>query len=251
MTYQILIIEDENVIRGMISDILIAEQFNVLEAVNGEQGIEIAIREQPHLIICDLVMPDLSGYQVLEKLRNTTQTSLTPFIFLTTQASPHAYRQGMELGADDYLIKPFSQEELVRAVQTRLKKQTFLLAQLNSCYQEVRSLKQKNQQLNDRKNLEQEVMTHLVEDLRGNFSKLNLAVKLLKKETNEQKRTRYIEILEEEITWEMQLLNKVSHLQTLIKSEDLNFLHRYLFENYSKSKIPQNMQIPQLDDSHG
>ncbi|NBD33331.1 MAG: response regulator [Cyanobacteria bacterium] len=224
MAYKILVIEDEVFIRETIVELLTNEQFEVISASDGKQGIELAIREAPHLIICDRAMPDLTGYQVLEKLRTISQTRAIPFIFLTSRSSDQDKR---EIGSDDYLLKPFTKDDLIGTVRSSLQKQTFFLAQLNSCYEEVRNLKQENHQLENRQHLEEKIINSLVEDLRGNFSKLNLAVQLLKKETNEDKRTRYLEILEQELTWEIQLLNKVSHLQRLMKSEDINFLQRY------------------------
>lgn len=245
MTHKILVIEDESIIREKISEILVAEDFDLFQAANGEQGIAIAVREQPHLIICDIVMPDLSGYQVLEKLRNITQPPLIPFIFLTGQASYEVYRQQMELGADDYLVKPFTQETLVRSVRNCLQKQTFFLTQLNSCHQEIKNLKQQNQELNAHNHLQQQVLNNLLQDLRGNFSKLNLAIQLLKQTMNEKKRLRYLEILEEELAWKIQLLNKVSNLQNVMKSEELSFLYRYklLEKNDESEEISKNAKM--------
>ncbi len=232
MTYKILVIDDKDFIRQKIVELLTNEQFEVIQAINGKQGVQLAIREQPHLIICDIVMPDLGGDQVLEKLRQISETSSIPFIFLTARSNYSSRWQAGKLGMDDYLVKPFTKEELIGAVRSRLQKQTFFLAQLNSCYEEVKHLKHKNQQVENRKQVEEEIISNFIEDLRGNFSKLNLAVQLLKKEASAEKRARYIAILEQELASEIQLLNKVSHLQTLMKSEDFSFLEQYkLLEN--------------------
>jgi DNA-binding response OmpR family regulator len=122
----ILIIEDEDILREIIAEILTAENFNVLEAENGKDGLEIAFSQLPDLIICDVMMPEMDGYQVLHQLRQDLSTTTIPFIFLTAKASKSDQRQGMDLGADDYLTKPFTRKELLGAVHTRLgKKKAF------------------------------------------------------------------------------------------------------------------------------
>jgi len=242
MAYKILVIDDKEFIRQKIVGLLTDERFEVVQAMNGKQGVQMAIREQPHLIICDIVMPDLRGDQVLEKLRQISETSSIPFIFLTAQSYQSSRWQTGKPGFDDYLVKPFTKEELMGAVRSRLQKQTFFLAQLNSCYEEVKNLKHKNQQVENRKQVEEEIIGNFVEDLRRNFSKLNLAVQLLKKETDAQKQARYIEILEQELASEIQLLNKVSHLRTLIKSEDFSFLEQY--------KVLENNNNQEEETSH-
>ncbi|AFZ43722.1 response regulator receiver protein [Halothece sp. PCC 7418] len=229
MAYQILVIEDEDVIRETIVELLAADQFAPIATDNGEEGIDIAIREQPHLIICDIVMADLSGYQVLEQLRKQAETRFIPFIFLTAKASHQAYREGMELGADDYLVKPFTQDELLRAVKTQLRKKSLLQTQVHSYHEEIKKLKKTNHQLQQRKQIQEEMLKTLVEDLRGNFSKLTLAIYLLKTETAEDKRNQYLEVLEEELKWKSQLLDKASNLHHVINSENMNFLQRYKF----------------------
>ncbi|MDR9404193.1 MAG: response regulator, partial [Halothece sp. Uz-M2-17] len=94
MAHQILVIEDEDVIRETIVELLVADQLDPIQADNGEQGITLAISKQPQLIICDILMSDISGYQVLEELRNRPETRFIPFIFLTAKASHQSYREG-------------------------------------------------------------------------------------------------------------------------------------------------------------
>lgn len=118
---KILVIEDEASLREQIVDILSLEGFTVLEAPNGRQGTEIAIQNPPDLILCDIAMPEMDGYEVLETVRGHKRIATIPFIFLTARVDRSFMRHGMELGADDYLTKPFSHAELLAAIQSRLK----------------------------------------------------------------------------------------------------------------------------------
>lgn len=120
---KILVIEDEEFVRENILELLDAEELIGIGAVNGYQGIDLAKVEKPDLIICDVMMPGLDGYSVLKTLRQETDCATTPFIFLTAKAAKADFRQGMELGADDYLTKPFTRTELLGAIASRFKKQ--------------------------------------------------------------------------------------------------------------------------------
>jgi len=119
----ILIIEDQAKILENILETLELEGFQTMGASNGMTGVQLARAHQPDLIICDVMMPGMDGYGVLLELQNNPETSTIPFVFLTARADRESQRQGMELGADDYLTKPFTRSELVAAVTTRLNKQ--------------------------------------------------------------------------------------------------------------------------------
>jgi two-component system sensor histidine kinase/response regulator len=118
---KILVIEDEDAIRELISDILENEGYDVVTAQDGQAGIAMVEQAQPDLILCDIMMPALSGYDVLSQVRTVSSAEATPFIFLTAKASRSDQRHGMELGADDYLSKPFTRLELLNAVNARLQ----------------------------------------------------------------------------------------------------------------------------------
>lgn len=120
----ILIIEDENQIRENIREILHLFDFDTLVAENGLVGLEIAKNQHPDLVLCDLMMPELDGYGVLHHLRQDSYTATIPLIFLTAKSEWSDLRRGMELGADDYLTKPFQPDELLQAITTRLEKQS-------------------------------------------------------------------------------------------------------------------------------
>ncbi len=119
---KILIIEDNESIRENTAEILQMTNYNVFSAENGKIGVEVALREDPDLILCDIMMPVLDGYSVLHMLRKNASTKNTPFIFLTAKSERDDFRKGMELGADDYISKPFNETELLKAVECRLKK---------------------------------------------------------------------------------------------------------------------------------
>ncbi len=119
---KILLIEDNTEMRENTAEILELASYTVLCAANGKAGVELALAEQPDLIICDIMMPVLDGYGVLHLLSKNEKTSNIPFIFLSAKAERSDIRRGMELGADDYLPKPFDESELLSAVESRLRR---------------------------------------------------------------------------------------------------------------------------------
>ena len=119
---KILLIEDNAEIRENTSEILSLANYSVITAENGKIGVELAQRERPDLIICDIMMPELDGYGVLHILSKKEDTASIPFIFLTAKTEKTDIRKGMNLGADDYLTKPFDDTDLLNAIETRLRK---------------------------------------------------------------------------------------------------------------------------------
>ena len=122
MNRTILVIDDNKEIRENTAEILELAGYTTLTAENGKKGVEIALTHKPSLIICDIMMPELDGYGVLHLLRKNDETQNTPFIFLTAKTERSDFRKGMEMGADDYVTKPFDDIELLNAVEVRLKK---------------------------------------------------------------------------------------------------------------------------------
>jgi CRP-like cAMP-binding protein/CheY-like chemotaxis protein len=118
----ILLIEDNTEVRENTAEILELASYKVLEAENGKQGVEMANLHHVDLIICDIMMPVLDGYGVIHLLAKNVKTSSIPFIFLTAKSDHSDFRKGMEMGADDYITKPFDDIELLKAVESRLKK---------------------------------------------------------------------------------------------------------------------------------
>src|SRR5437867_9999267 len=119
---KILVIDDEVELREMMVAALKHRGFEVVEATNGATGVELARSEAPDLILCDVHMGDMDGYRTLSLLRGEPSTNSIPFILMTGMAHNEGMRHGMELGADDYLSKPFTIQVLYAAVEVRLKK---------------------------------------------------------------------------------------------------------------------------------
>lgn len=118
----VLVIDDNTDIRENTAEILDLAGYKTFTAENGKKGVEAALKEHPDLIVCDIMMPDLDGYGVLHLLRKNESTLHTPFIFLTAKTERTDFRKGMEMGADDYITKPFEDIELLNAIEIRLKK---------------------------------------------------------------------------------------------------------------------------------
>jgi CRP-like cAMP-binding protein/CheY-like chemotaxis protein len=123
---KILVIDDNADIRENTAEILMLAGYNSITAENGKKGVELALGERPDLIVCDIMMPELDGYGVLHLLRKNPETEKIPFVFLTAKAERGDFRKGMEMGADDYITKPFDDLELLKAIEIRLRKVALL-----------------------------------------------------------------------------------------------------------------------------
>ena len=119
---KILVIEDEPEMRRNLTTVLRLEKFHPLGAENGRVGVQLAKREKPDLILCDVMMPELDGYGVIAELRADAETVGIPFIFLTAKGEKPDIRAGMNLGADDYLTKPVAKADLLSAIRSRLER---------------------------------------------------------------------------------------------------------------------------------
>jgi DNA-binding response OmpR family regulator len=135
---KVLVIEDTDEVRELVVAALDAHGFQTCLARDGATGIELARKEPPDLILCDVRMPGVDGYGVLSALRQDAITATIPFIFLTGEVDKTHMRQGMELGADDYLTKPFTFDELLGAVNSRLKKQQEVVERSEKKLQDLR-----------------------------------------------------------------------------------------------------------------
>lgn len=122
MAKSILVIEDEADIRGNLREMLVAESYEVEEAVDGDDGVRKALQHPPDLVVCDVMMPGRDGWSVLAELRSREETLEIPFLFLTARADRASQRRGMEMGAEDYLTKPFTRTEILAAVEARLRR---------------------------------------------------------------------------------------------------------------------------------
>lgn len=123
---KVLFIEDDTVVRENTAELLELSNYNVITGSNGRIGVSLAKQELPDIIICDIMMPELDGYGVLQALAEDPETRHIPFIFLSAKTEHKDIRRGMDLGADDYLTKPFEEEELLSAIESRLAKVAIL-----------------------------------------------------------------------------------------------------------------------------
>src|SRR3989337_2620295 len=137
MNKKILLIEDNKEMRENTAEILELANYDVVTAQNGKEGVEFTKREKPDLIICDIMMPELDGYGVLHLLTKSDETAAIPFIFLTAKAERSDLRKGMEMGADDYVTKPFDDIELLNAVESRLRKSDLMKKEFNGSLNEL------------------------------------------------------------------------------------------------------------------
>lgn len=134
---KILVIEDDELIRETLLQLLESQSYRVIVAQNGRVGIQMALSEIPDLILCDVQMPEQDGYEVLRTLRQNSLVATIPFIFLTAQGAKADFRRGMELGADDYLTKPFTKAELVGAISSRISKRQTITQPLTEALQQA------------------------------------------------------------------------------------------------------------------
>ncbi|AOW20673.1 response regulator [Urechidicola croceus] len=123
---KVLLIEDDSVIRENTAELLELSNYEVLTSENGLQGLQSAKENLPDIIVCDIMMPKLDGYGVLEGLSKNDETKYIPFIFLSAKTERKDVRKGMDLGADDYITKPFTEDELISAIESRLAKSSIL-----------------------------------------------------------------------------------------------------------------------------
>ena len=155
---RIVLIEDNLEMRENTAEILELANYDVVTAENGKIGVEVVKKEKPDLILCDVMMPELDGYGVLYYISKDPETASIPFIFLTAKAEKSDMRKGMSLGADDYLTKPYTEMELLDAVEARLKKSETFKAKfennadgLNNFIDHARGIEELNKLSDDRK----------------------------------------------------------------------------------------------------
>ncbi len=193
---KILVIEDEVSVRANLVDLLEANDYDVICAENGYMGAVWAFEHLPDLIICDVMMPEVDGHEVLEALRQSSTTAMIPFIFLTAMSDAKSIRKGIELGADDYLTKPFESIDLLKSVEVKLKKKADI--------EKLHSKKEQNEAL----------------------SKILVAVHMLKKLEPGKQREQFLEIIENLCSSEIELIRKAPELEKILSSEDFSFLRQ-------------------------
>lgn len=214
---KILVIEDEVEIRSNLLELLGLEGHDVVGADNGVTGLLGAIEHAPDLIMCDVMMPELDGYDVLQALRQDPKTLAIPFIFLTALANKGDIRRGMVLGADDYLTKPFTRSDVLTAVETRLQKQA--VSQSRTYHDQVTALQQEIQQFRAGLNSEQ---TNLLGDVRHHLRdavvKLDIVTNILKTLPPGEQRERSIALVQNVCATEIKMLTKIPNFDYLLEA---------------------------------
>lgn len=206
MKQKILVIEDETPIRDNIQQILELEleEFEILTAPDGRAGIELIKQHTPDLVICDIMMPQMDGYDVLKELRQHPVTSAIPLIFLSAKAERTDFRRGMDLGADDYLTKPFTKTELVKAVETRLQRQVPFL-----------QLQQRIEELQEANLFKDDFLNTASHELRSPMVNILMLLENLQVVCHEDKQQHYLKILQQQCKRELNLINDLLDLQQL------------------------------------
>ncbi|MEL7503493.1 MAG: response regulator [Cyanobacteria bacterium J06554_6] len=231
---KILVIEDEAQVRENIKEILELNGYTVFTADSGTKALPLAKEHFPDLILCDVMMPGLSGYEVLDLIRQNQDTAAIPFIFLTAKADQRDLRQGMNQGADDYLTKPFEAQTLLDAVQSRLDRQrnlqkvAALQAEKNQTltYELTKSQRQmtETQQM---ANIKDELLGKISAELREPLSNINMAIQMLQKTESLDERERYLRVLKEEYAREITLLSQVDNLRSLLTPDNAKLLQSF------------------------
>jgi len=213
---KILVIEDEMEIRANLLELLALEGHDVIGADNGVTGLVGAMEFQPDLILCDVMMPELDGYDVLSALRQEPETALIPFIFLTAFADKGDIRQGMALGADDYLTKPFTCSEVLEAIETRLKRQMLVAENFEARQAQIAAQQEKAQQFRDELDREKiELLADMRQNLKGTITTLNAVNSILQTLPAGMERDQSMEILHNVCTAKIRLLTKIPNFEYL------------------------------------
>ena len=224
---KILIIEDTADVRHNIQEILELENFQTIAAENGEIGVKLAIKECPDLIVSDIMMPAMDGYQVLAALRNHPETAITPFIFLTAQSVHQDRRQGMELGANDYLTKPFTGDELLKAVRIQLERSARTMQHYFNRHQEYQSFNKKIQNLQTFNQTKDRIFESFTAELRQTVTKISVALTTVQSLPDGATRDRHLDILRAECQQEIKLLNEVEGLHKFLTPDNVSFLKQF------------------------
>ena len=225
MKRKILVIEDEKTTLNSIVEFLLSEGFDAIGAENGRMGIELAQKHLPALIICDILMPELDGYDVLTYLQQDRETASIPFIFLTATTDSSSFRLGMEMGADDYLRKPVTSAELRAAIASRLRKQEVSIQNYGT--QEV-TVPQKSSatsdQLQEYNNAQDSLFSFLFQGVKPSISRLNTEISEFRTTLTDNKQQEHLDNLESEFARLLALVNQVSELHQILTPENTKIL---------------------------
>ena len=236
MSVTILVIEDEKTTLNSLVEFLNSEGFNAIGAENGRMGIELAQKHLPSLIICDIIMPDLDGYDVLTYLQQDAETSAIPFIFLTATTDSSGFRLGMEMGADDYLRKPVTSAELRAAIASRLRKQEATIQ--NYCLPESdtkEEFKNKLEQLESYSKAQSYLVKYLIKEIQPSISRLNQELQEFKQSVINSEQQIHLDSIEQEFTRLLGVVNQTSELHKILTPENTKILSQFNFFDQEQS----------------
>ncbi|GAB4298164.1 MAG: hypothetical protein Fur0025_36500 [Oscillatoriaceae cyanobacterium] len=216
----ILVIEDDAVLANNIMAILQEEGFDAVTAENGLAGLTLTIELNPDLILCDMTMAEMDGYEVLQQLKYNPKTALIPVIIVSGNSERRQIRKGIEMGADDYITKPFEIDELLRAVGAIFQKQELREQRWLAMTAEMNKLRNVVEAKDN-------LVTNLNQSLRQPLSNIQMALKLLRENANQEGRDRYLKILQEEFDRELHLINQVSQLQQFLTPENVTLMYQF------------------------
>jgi two-component system, OmpR family, alkaline phosphatase synthesis response regulator PhoP len=233
MKRKILVIEDERTTLNSIVEFLLSEGFDAIGAENGRLGIELAHKHLPALIICDILMPELDGYDVLTYLQQDQETAGIPFIFLTATTDSSSFRLGMEMGADDYLRKPVTSAELRAAIASRLRKQEVTIHSYSS-YSVAESQPSSisncdPEQLKDYSKAQNSLFEFLLQGVKPSISRLNQEMSEFRETLTESKQQEHLDNLEKEFARLLSVVNQVSELHQILTPENTKILSQFDF----------------------
>ena len=213
---KILVIEDELEIRANLLDLLEMEGYSAIGADNGITGLIGALEHHPDIILCDVMMPELDGHEVLAALRQEPETALTPFVFLTALADKGDIRQGMKLGADDYITKPFVCGEVIDAINIRLQRQTLLAERQEAEQAVIQALEKDVKAFRDSLDSERAALISDVRSqLKTGLKKLSIASNILKTMPPGEERERSTALIQSVCTAQVKLLSRIPNFDYL------------------------------------
>ena len=177
---KILIVEDHDTLRSQLVQVLKLSDYDVFGVGNGDDGIQAALTQQPDLILCDIMLGETSGFDVLQAVRENSATSTTPFIIVSAKDDRASMRRGMALGADDYITKPFTSAELVSAIATRLERRQALTREAERSLDAIR----------------QQLMRMVTHELRTPLTSINMVVDVISRQRNVLETEQLTELLD-------------------------------------------------------
>jgi two-component system alkaline phosphatase synthesis response regulator PhoP len=223
----ILVIEDQQPIRENITAILETEGYHVIAAKDGSFGLRLVREKQPDLVVCDIMMPGIDGYGVLNALRHNPMTAAIPFIFLSARSDRLDQRQGMNLGADDYLTKPFTRHELLDSIRARLQKHSMIMKRSQLAQRQTLILEEKLSALEEHSVESDRMLEQFSEEFSGLISNINLVVELLSDRTASELLDRYLKVLKDECHRGIELLNQHRVLPKLVDEKTVKLIDSF------------------------